>query len=540
MGEVKNDKRDIKYPVFLAVAMVAGVFIGATLLAPDRKAEGIAGSMTKFKDVILSIQNNYVDEVSGEALVDESIMEIVKKLDPHSVYISKERVDEVAAQLEGTYEGIGIQFDVLRDTIYVVKPLRGGPSKKLGLLTGDKIVAVEGENVAGTGIKRSDVTDLLLGPAGTQVDVTVLREGERINYTIKRGKIDRGTVESSYMVNSEVGYIKISSFGSRTDKEFRERLKTLKEAGMKKLIVDLQDNRGGYMRAAENISDELLGGRRLIVSQESAHDQYNSSYYARREGLFEDGPLIILVNEESASASEIVSGALQDHDRALIVGRRTFGKGLVQIPIDLSDGSVLRLTTAKYLTPSGRSIQKPYGNGENYYEELSARYEHGEYFHADSIEFSDSLKYETAQGRTVYGGGGIMPHYFVPYDTSRFNSYYRDLINERAVQEFTISYYLRHQDKLRELSVEEYISSFELTDGDLEEIVSIGEELNVSFNQNEWRASLAMLKAFAKAEIGSLVWDEAGYYPVLNPVFNDIYIHALELFDEAQLLAEAY
>jgi carboxyl-terminal processing protease len=416
----------------------------------------------------------------------------------------------------------------------------GGPSIEAGLQIGDKIIKVEEEDIGGIGISNSGVMDRLLGSAGSEVNLTVLRGTEYLEFNLKRGNIPQKSVDSFYMINEEVGYIKISRFGSKTFEEFKTALNELKDQGMVKLILDLQSNPGGLMSAAEKISDELLSGQKLIVNQKSAHDRYNSSTFARIDGIFEEGPVILLVNEYSASASEIVAGAMQDNDRALVVGRRTFGKGLVQMPITLNDRSELRLTIARYYTPSGRSIQKPYENGEDYHADLNARYEHGEFFYADSIKFSDSLKFETAKGRTVYGGGGIMPDYFVPYDTSRNTEYYGNLVGKRAIREFAINYYIENDRNLREMTLAEYLTDFNVIEGMMNELVQIGEELDIEFNADEYATSLPLLRSHLKAEIGSLIWDEDGYYSVMNPVSNEIYIKALELFSEAELLAEAY
>ncbi len=540
MNKIRNTKTEIRFPLIIAIAVVAGIFIGATMLEPKSSLHGITGSIAKFKDVILSIDKNYVDEVDALRLVDDAIVEMLRELDPHSTYIPSEEVERLNAQLRGTYEGIGIQFDILRDTVYVIRVLEGGPSKTIGLQSGDKVIQVEGEIIAGTGITNKGVTDRLLGQAGSEVTITIIRENEEIDYTIRRGTIPQRSVEASYMIKNETGYIKITRFGSKTYDEFKSALSEMLEKGMTKLILDLQGNPGGLMSAAEDISDELITGKKLIVSQKSVHDRYNSSYYARKEGIFESGPVIVLVDEYSASASEIVAGALQDHDRALIVGRRSFGKGLVQMPISLNDRSELRLTIARYYTPSGRSIQKPYNNGEDYYSDISSRYDHGEFFHADSIKFEDSLKFETAKGRTIYGGGGIMPDYFVPYDTAMQTAYYRALINKRAVREYSFNYFLANREELENMQFDDFLNSFVISDEMLQNIIVIGEELGIAFNKTEFQYSLPLLKGFVKADIASFVWAENGYYPVFNPVSNEIYNRALELFDEAALLAEAY
>ncbi len=540
MRKPNNSPLAVRLPLIIAVAVIAGIFIGATMLEPSAKSEGLSASLSKFKDVLTSIDRYYVDEVESNELVESAIREMLKNLDPHSAYIPKEEVERLNAQLKGSYDGIGVQFDILHDTVYVIKAIDGGPSKALGIKTGDKIVIVEGENIAGIGIKNKGVTDRLLGAAGSEVKVTILRNGSNLEFTIKRGQISQQTIVASYMVDVETGYIKISRFGAKTYDEFVAALAKLKEKGMTRLVIDLQGNGGGLMSAAERISDELIEGKRLLVSQKSSHKQYTNSFYAKIDGIFEEGPVIVLVDEYSASASEIVSGALQDHDRALIVGRRTFGKGLVQMPISLNDKSEMRLTIARYYTPSGRSIQKPYSNIDDYNKELSERYDHGEFFNQDSIKFNDSLKFETSKGRTVYGGGGIMPDHFVPYDTSAYSTYYRQLLSKRIVREFTLKYFLANENDLLDMNFSDFNKNFRVSDKMVKELIAIGDEGGVSYDEDGYRQSKLLLRTFMKAEIASLIWGEQGFYPVMNPVSNEAYNRALKLFDEAILLAEAY
>jgi len=485
----KNTKLAIRLPLIIAVAMVVGIFIGARMLEPKIESENISSSLTKFREVLTSIDKYYVDKVASKGLVENAIGEMLNKLDPHSRYIPSEEVNHLNAQLNGHYDGIGIQFVILQDTVYIVKSISGGPSETLGLMTGDKIIKVEGENIAGIEIQSSEVADRLLGPSNTEVTITVLRGKESVEYTIERAKIPQRSVDASYMVSSDIGYIKISSFGDKTYNEFREALDLLISAGMERLILDLQGNRGGRMDAAEKISDELISGKRLIVSQRSAHKKFNSSSYAKNEGVFEEGPLIVLVDENSASASEIVSGALQDHDRALIVGRRTFGKGLVQLPITLNDKSEMMLTIARYYTPSGRSIQKPYGDLDTYFSDLSARFDHGEYFHEDSIKFIDSLQFTTAQGRVVYGGGGIMPDHFVPYDTANYTMYYRQLLGKGVLRKFSMDYYISNKTALSDMEKNKYVDEFQVDESMLRTILSIGDDFGVDFNSKEFGIS---------------------------------------------------
>jgi len=536
----ENSKLSIRLPLIIAVAVVVGIFIGSRMLEPSIDSQNLSSNLSKFKEVLTSIDKNYVDEVESKELVEDAIREMLKKLDPHSRYIPSSEVDLLKSQLIGHYDGIGIQFVVLQDTVYVVKALEGGPSKVLGITTGDKIITVEGENITGINIKSSEVADRLLGPSSTEVSISILRGNEMIDFTIKRGKIPQKSVQTSYMVSAEIGYIKIANFGDKTYIEFKAALDRLKMEGMEKLILDLQGNPGGRMDAAERISDELIGGNRLIVSQKSSHKKYNSSSYAKKEGVFEEGPIVVLVDEKSASASEIVSGALQDHDRALIVGRRTFGKGLVQLPVTLNDNSELMLTIARYYTPSGRSIQKPYTDMDSYFTELSTRYDHGEYFHEDSIKFDDSLRYTTANGRVVYGGGGIMPDHFVPYDTMNYTNYYRDLISSGVLRKFSIDYFVTNRDGLSTMELQAFLNEFTINNVMLKQITDIGEEFGVTKNLSEYEKSLELIKGYAKADIAEFLWNEEGYYRVVNPLSNEVYIQALELFDEATLLAKAY
>ena len=540
MSEVKNSKREIRLPVIIAIAIVIGIFIGGRMLEPEMEGETLSTSVSKFREVLTRIDKNYVDEVESKELVEDAIREMLVKLDPHSRYIPSEEVDELNAQLKGHYDGIGIKFIILEDTVYVVKAMDGGPSKALGILTGDKIIKVGEEDIFGSEIKSSDVADRLRGPSNTQVTITILRGNEPIEFTIERGKIPQYSIPASYMVNDRIGYIKISNFGDKTYDEFKSALEKLKSLGMERLIIDLQGNPGGRMDAAEKMSDELIAGKRLIVSQRSTHKQYNLSSYARNEGIFEDGPLIVLVDENSASASEIVSGALQDHDRALIVGRRTYGKGLVQLPITLVDNSEMMLTIARYYTPSGRSIQKPYSDLDVYHSDLTTRYNRGEFFYEDSIKFNDSLRFTTAQGRVVFGGGGIMPDHFVPYDTSHYTSYYKQLMSKGVLRKFTIDYYISNKEYLSEMEMDEFLNDFEIDDSMLQNILDIGDRFDVEFNSKEYEISLSLIKSYAKADIAEFIWDEEGFYRVINPASNEIYNRALELFDEAKLLAQAY
>jgi len=440
--------------------------------------------------------------------------------------------------LQGNFEGIGVEFNIFQDTIVVVTPLSGGPSEAVGVLSGDKIIKVDGKIVAGVGFTNRDVQDHLKGPKESEVKISIKRKGskELIDFTIIRDKIPQFSVDVSYMINDDIGYIKVSRFAATTYDEFKIAMNKLKEYGMKQLIIDLQGNPGGYMNHAINIADELLSDKKKIVYTKGKESNYDTDAFAEREGEFEKGEVIILVNEGSASASEILAGALQDNDRALVVGRRTFGKGLVQAPIDLSDGSELRLTISRYFTPSGRSIQKPYGGkDEDYEKDLIARFNHGEFFHADSIDFNDSLKYSTSKGRTVYGGGGIMPDYFVPLDTTTSSNYLNLLFYNNAIQEYTFTYAEDYKMELENMGYEYYYVNFVVNDDMLQDLVKIGENTGVTPDLQDLKINKPLFQLHVKAQIARKIWDNEGFYPIFNQT-NEILQQALKLFDKAEEL----
>ncbi|WP_162419236.1 S41 family peptidase [Cyclobacterium roseum] len=539
MSIEKNTKAQIRLPLFLALGISAGIWIGATFAEPKTDRNDLKSAIYKVQEIITYINRDYVDSVDTNELVEFGIEKMLGKLDPHSSYIPAEDAALAKSQLEGEFDGIGIEFGILRDTIYVVSPLTGGPSEKVGLLPGDQIVKVDGETVAGTGVTNRDVFDLLRGPKGSEVVIDIKRKNESdlLEYKIVRDKIPQHSVNASYMIDNQTGYIKITRFAANTHEEFRSALQELKGDGMERLILDLQGNPGGYMGAAINIADEILDDNAVIVSQEGKLKRYSQKARAIRPGAFEDGSVVVLVNEGSASASEIVAGALQDNDRGLIVGRRTFGKGLVQMPIDLSDGAELRLTIARYYTPSGRSIQKPYGEDEEEYAmDYYNRLEHGEFFNADSIEFNDSLKYQTVKGRTVYGGGGIMPDYFVPLDTTMTSSYVSRLFNSESWREFILDYLDTNKQKFENMSFEEFHNEFNVSDGMLNTLVKTGEKYDVTYNEKDFNKSKVYLKILLKAHMARNIYDDNAFYKVINDI-NEVYQQAIKLLDKAENLA---
>ncbi|WP_235925516.1 S41 family peptidase [Pontibacter burrus] len=538
---VRNSPMQIKMPLLFALALAAGVLIGANTFSPSTtNPQDTAKSYLKFRDVLSYIDRDYVDTVNIEALTDHAITQMLEKLDPHTSYIPAKDMAMARSYLEGDFEGIGVEFNIFKDTIYVITPLSGGPSEAAGLMAGDKIIRVNGETVAGTGITNEGVFKRLRGKKGSEVKLDIMRRDNQklLPFAIKRDKIPTVSVDVSYMVNDKTGYIKVSRFSAHTFDEFKEALAGLKKKGMNQLILDLRGNPGGYMDHATRMADEFLSGNKLLVYTDGKGTRYDSKTFARTKGDFENGPLIILLDEGSASASEIVAGAVQDNDRGLIVGRRSFGKGLVQMPIPLNDGSELRLTISRYYTPSGRSIQKTYANGtKEYGKDLLNRLERGEFFHPDSSLFVDSLKFKTSRGRVVYGGGGIMPDVFVPQDTSAFSEYLSQLYSNNVLREYALSYYKQNQKELEKMQFAQFRKSFEVTDKMLQDVVKLATRSEVKYNAAEFNRSKELIRNNLKAFIARSVYGNTGFYPVLHEA-DEEFQTALKQFNRAQKLAK--
>lgn len=484
-----------------------------------------------------AIANLYVDEVDEGKLVEDAIISMLKELDPHSTYSNPEEVKELNEPLQGNFDGIGIQFNMATDTLFVIQPVSGGPSEKVGILAGDRIIEVNDTVIAGVKMSTDDVMRRLRGKRGTKVNVKIMRRGvkELLPFTITRDKIPVYSLDASYMVNSRIGYIRINRFGATTGQEFVDALHRLRKAGMKDLILDLQGNGGGYLNAAIEVVNQFLGRKQLIVYTEGRRNP-RAEFDAEGNGDFLTGRLAVLVDEFSASASEIVTGAIQDWDRGVVVGRRTFGKGLVQRPIDLPDGSMIRLTVARYYTPSGRCIQKPYESIEQYNRDLIDRYNRGEMLSADSIHFPDSLKYKTLRlGRTVYGGGGIMPDYFVPVDTTMYTGYYLALRDKGAIVQQNLKWVDAHRAewmaKYKDFS--HFDHEFEVTPAMLEELKALGKTLGVEYKEEEYRLALPLIKAQLKALIARDLWDMNEYFQVINRL-SDSMNKAIELLEKPE------
>jgi carboxyl-terminal processing protease len=540
--EINNSKFQIRLPLLVAGAMAFGMLIGANTFKPaaGSNAQSISKAYLKFRDILSYIDRDYVDSVDTEELSDFAIEKMLEKLDPHTAYIPAKEMQVANSYLEADFDGIGIEFNIFQDTIYVIAPISGGPSEAAGLQAGDKIVKVNGQNVAGTNISNQQVFEKLRGEKGTKVVLTILRKESKkpLAYTITRNKIPTTSVDVSYMIDAQTGYVKVNRFAANTYDEFKEALIGLRRKGMKQLVLDLRDNPGGYMDRATKIADEFISGRKKIVYTNGKGDKYDSEVFAQTRGDFEEGALIVLINEGSASASEIVSGALQDNDRALIVGRRSFGKGLVQMPIPLNDGSELRLTISRYYTPSGRSIQKSYKAGmEDYESDLVNRFQSGEIFHPESIHFNDSLKFKTKQGRVVYGGGGIMPDVFVAPDTTENSRYLTLLYSNNIIREYALNYYHDHRKDLKKMPYEEFRAKFTVTDKMLKELVKEATQAKVPYDAQGFMRSRDLISNNLKASIARSIYGPAGFFPIYHE--KDVeFQHSLKLFGEAEKLSK--
>jgi len=467
-----------------------------------------------------AIANLYVDSVDEKRLVEEAIVAMLKDLDPHSTYSNPEEVKKMNEPLVGNFEGIGVQFNMAEDTLFVIQPVSGGPSEKVGILAGDRIVAVNDSAIAGVKMSQEDIMRRLRGPKGTKVNLKIVRRGvkEQLPFTVTRDKIPVYSLDASYMIDERIGYIKVNRFAATTHKEFLEAFNQLKKEGMKDLILDLQGNGGGYLNIAIDIANEFLDKEELIVYTEGRRNPRNE-FLAKGNGSFQEGRLVVLVDEFSASASEIVSGAIQDWDRGVVVGRRTFGKGLVQRPIDLPDGSMIRLTVARYYTPAGRCIQKPYESIEKYNDDLIERYNSGEMMSADSIHFPDSLKTKTLKlGRTVYGGGGIMPDYFVPVDTTLYTQYHRDLSNKGILLKVHYQLIDTHRQEWKEAyrNYPDFNREFEVSEAMMQQLIEEGKKAGVEYNEEQYRKSAPLMKLQLKALIARDLWDMNEYYHTIN------------------------
>ena len=497
---------------------------------------------TRKATTLLQLINNfYVDTLDMPKLTEKAIVLTLKELDPHSAYISAKNVEKANEPLEGSFEGVGLTFQLFKDTILVIAPIPGGPSDKVGIFAGDKIITVNGEKAYGEDITNQWVMDHLRGKKGTEVTVGIYRKGlpALINFSIIRDKIPINSLDAAFMLDDETGYIKLNRFARNSQNEFLEAMEKLKTMGMKNLVFDLRGNSGGYLGTAMSICDDFLKDKELIVYTEGIHSP-RQDLKATKNGIFEKGKLVVLINEGSASASEIVSGAVQDLDRGLIIGRRSFGKGLVQRPFRLPDGSVVRLTVARYYTPSGRSIQKPYDEGvDEYYKDFANRLAHGELIHPDSIHFPDSLKFATKNGRVVYGGGGIMPDIFIPWDSTRYNEVFASLVRKGVFNSFVNEYLNDNRKALNRKykTFDDFNRNYEIPESNFKVFETKAEEKKIDIESEQFTENIMYIKLQIKALLSRNLYETGDYFEVLFPTDREInkalkVIHDGSAFDE--------
>jgi carboxyl-terminal processing protease len=517
-------KNNVFLPIILSFVLVSGIWLGYFLNNRSNSGGTVnqnyhSSTNSKINSLLDYIEYQYVDTIDKKDLVEKTVTSMLQSLDPHSSYIAASEFETVNEPLEGNFDGIGVEFNIIKDTIRVINPIEGGPSEKIGIRAGDKIVKVEGKNVAGVKITNKEVFDKLRGKSGTIVKVSILRNGisKPLEFNITRDAIPLYSIDASYMVKTDVGYIKISKFAATTYDEYLKAFNELSKQGMKKLILDLRGNPGGYLNAAVDISDEFLtNGLQIVYTQGKANPK--KTYKATTRGSFESNPLVILIDEGSASASEIVAGAIQDNDRGTVIGRRSFGKGLVQDQLQLPDGSAIRLTIARYYTPTGRCIQKPYSEDKDqYYNEEYDRYTNGELLNKDSIKLDKTKLYKTPEGKTVYGGGGIMPDVFVPIDTAKTNSYLNKVFYAGAINTFAFEYADKNRIKLKEFkTAKNYIDKFEIDNTILGDFYQYCSKQNINLENVTKEKTNEALKPYLKAFIGRDVFDKDAYYPIIN------------------------
>ena len=500
-----------------------------------------SASLRKLLNAQYAITNFYVDTLNEDQIVEEAIKGMLESLDPHSTYTNAKETKELEEPLQGEFSGIGIQFNMKQDTLYVIQTTVGGPSEKVGIMAGDRIIKVNDTIIAGVKMKNTDIMKRLRGKKGSKVTVQVKRGNnpELITFRITRDKIPLYSIDATYMIDEKTGYVQISRFGAKTYDEMVEAIKKLEKQGMKQIIIDLGNNGGGYLNAAIDMCNEFLQRKQLIVyTQGDKNPRKEAS--ANGFGEYKDLKMVVIVDQLSASASEIFAGAMQDWDRAVVVGRRSYGKGLVQSPFKFDDGSMMRLTVARYYTPSGRCIQKPYTKGDkkHYEEDLLDRSKEGEYFHLDSIHFNDSLSYKTLKnGRTIYGGGGIMPDVFVPLDTTENSKYYRDLLAKGIINQFAVDYVDKHRAGIKSSykDVHDFDKRFSLTDADLKSFIAMGEKDSVKYNEKDYKTSERLFKTVLKGLIARDVFADPGAYTIIINHRNNDVQEALRVINDDKL-----
>ena len=522
-------------PTLTVIGVALGIVIGMSLSQQANAQRVIFQNgqlqleLSKVDRLLQLMEHTYVDEINMDSITDEVMAELVQKLDPHSAYIPKEDLEMVNSELAGSFSGIGVQFTIQQDTVRIVAVIAGGPSEGVGVLAGDRIIYVNDTTIAGVKMKNSDIQKRLRGKKGTNVTIKVKRPGVKdlITFRITRDNIPLHSIDAQYMLDERTGYLRISRFGAKTHEEMMDALKELEKQGMTQLIMDFNDNGGGYLNAASDMCNEFLDRGQLMVYTEGENSPRNEAN-ANGWGNYKTLPMVVMVNQYSASAAEIFAGAMQDWDRAVVVGRRTFGKGLVQRPFKFEDGSMMRLTVARYYTPSGRCIQKPYSRGDKkaYEKELLDRYNEGEYYSLDSIQFNDSLRYTTrVNGRTIYGGGGVMPDIFVPVDTTEYSTYYRDMTAKGILNQYAIKYVDKNRKAISKQfkTVKDFDNGFTVSDEMMRDFIAMGEQDSVKYDEEKYRTSEQLLKDIIKGLIARDVYgDQSAYSVILNHRNRDL------------------
>ena len=519
------------------IALLLTLLLFALLPTHAQFQMGAKKPMEKLRNAEQAIYHLYVDTVNEPKMIEAAIRGMLKELDPHSTYSTPKEVKAMTESLTGNFEGVGIQFNMLDDTLMVIQTVINGPSEKAGIIAGDRVVSVNDTAIAGVKMTREDIMKRLRGKKGTKVRLGIIRQGikERLEFVVTRDKIPLKTIDAVYMIRPHVGYIRISSFGATTYKEFMEGISKLQEKGMNTLIIDLQENGGGYLQSAVEITNEFLQRGDMIVYTEGRRVS-KQEYHARGGGKLLTEKVILLINEYSASAAEILTGALQDQDRGTVVGRRSFGKGLVQRPIEFDDGSMIRLTIAHYYTPTGRCIQKPYKKGDlkDYEMDIEKRYKHGELTNPDSIHFADSLKFYTLrEHRTVYGGGGIMPDYFVPLDTTKYTRFHRQLTAKNIVLNSSLKFIDKNRKELKKRYpvFDDFIVKYEVPQSQIDGIIDEAKKQKITpKDEEELQRTIPYLKNQLKALVARDLWDMNEYFQIINET-NDIVQKALDLLD---------
>jgi carboxyl-terminal processing protease len=527
-----NRKTTIIIPLVIAVSVAAGILIGNLLMKNSQPAFNPMGitKSNKLTTILELVENGYVDSINTNKIVEKTIPEILNELDPHTAYIPAKFMQGVQEEMRGNFSGIGVQFSIQDDTVRVIEVIAGGPSSKVGIQPGDRIVTVNDSLIAGVDVENNTVMDLLRGEKNSKVRVGIVRKGtpEELEFEITRDDIPLYSVDVSYMIDDETGFIKVSRFAETTYDEFMQGMNNLKSKGAGKVIVDLRQNPGGSLPAVLNMVDEFLEKGEAILYTEGTH-QPRKTYNASGRNSFSDIEVFVLIDEFSASASEIFAGALQDNDRGIVIGRRSFGKGLVQEQIPLMDGSALRLTVARFYTPSGRCIQKSYEEGnDEYFQDLYSRFHHHEQLVADSIHFNDSLKYTTKSGRTVYGGGGIMPDIFVPMDTTGTSEYFNQIYRKGLIYTFAYAYADNHREKLSEFTKAAEFDQYLDNKNILDEFVQYADERGIENNLEGLKESGNVIETQLKAYIARNIIGEEGFYPIISQIDNTL-LEAIEV-----------